>query len=221
MFCSWKASLTGHPDTILCSVKKSLCLFLVALCPLALPYSRSWSRTCDYSELYWCCKIGTVVPDADPLSGAQAPSLFSDGLEQQSLPGSSCEVRMPDIVLQTVLGRIVVQSSAKPEHEDSQEKGEGTGRRGRFKINSSHEIYVESRLTASLITNLYFGEETKPRLFLLRILFLLVIHFCSTLQNKWTKYCNVASQLSTCSIRLTALETETGFKGFLASPWPL
>lgn len=89
---------------------------------------------------------------------------------------------LPTLSLQTVLDRIVVQSSAKPEHEDSQEKGGGTAR-GRVKINNSHEICVESRLTASLITNLYFGGEMKPRLFLLKVLLLLVIHFCSTSQS--------------------------------------
>jgi len=59
---------------------------------------------------------------------------------------------LPTSSLQTVLARIVMQSSAKPEHGDSKEKGEGTGR-GRVKINNSHDICVESTLTASLITN--------------------------------------------------------------------
>lgn len=144
----------------------------------------------DYSELRWCCKIGTAVLGAAPLSGAQAPSLSSGGLEPQSLPGSSCEVCMPrksfhalpTLSFHTVLDRIVVPSSANPEHEDSQEKGERTGR-GRVKINNTYEIHVANRLTAFLITDLYFREENKPRLFLLRILLLLVIHFCSTLQS--------------------------------------
>lgn len=89
---------------------------------------------------------------------------------------------LPTLFLRTVLDRIVVQGSAKSEHEDSQEKGEGTGR-GRVKLHNCHEVCVESRATASLMRNLYFGEETKPRLFLLRILLVLVIHFCSTLQS--------------------------------------
>lgn len=89
---------------------------------------------------------------------------------------------LPTLSFHTVLDGIVVPSSANPEQEDSQEKVERTGR-GRVKINNSHEIHVANRLTAFLITNLYFREENKPRLFLLRILLLLVIHFCRTLQS--------------------------------------
>lgn len=126
---------------------------------------------------------------------------------------------LPTLSLQIVLDRLVVESSAKSEKEDSQEKGEEVGR---VKISYSHEIHVERKLTASLITNLYLGEETKPRLFLLEILQLLVIYFCSTLQSsELNTDCHMASQLSTCSIALAALETGTDFKDFLTPPWPL
>lgn len=126
---------------------------------------------------------------------------------------------LPTLSLQTVLDRIVVESSVTLEKEDSQEKREEVGR---FKINYSHEICVERKLTASLITNMYLGEETKPRLFLLEILQLLVIYFCSTLRSsELNTDCHVASQLCTCSIALTALETGSDFRHFLTSPWPL
>lgn len=124
---------------------------------------------------------------------------------------------LPAFSLQTVLDRIVMESSAKS--GDSQEKGEEVRR---FKIKDSHEICVERKLTASLITNIYLGEETKPRLLLLEILQLLVICFCSTLQSsELNTGCHVVSQQSTCSIALTAMETGTDFKDFLTSPWPL
>lgn len=182
--CFWKTFLTDHPDTMLYSDMQSLCPFLAAFCSL--------SHFCcckpDYSELYWCCKNGSAVPGPAPLSGAQAQSLSSGGLGQHFLPGSSCDMHMlreyfhvlPTLSLQTVLDRIVVESSAKSEKGDSQEKGEEVGR---FKINDSHEVCVERKLTASLITNIDPGDETKPRLFLLEILQFLVIYFCSTLQS--------------------------------------
>lgn len=86
--------------------------------------------------LYSCCKNGTAVPDPAPLSGAQSQSLSAGRLGQQFLPGSSCEMHMlrksfhvfPTLSLQTVLDRVVVESSAKSEKEDSQEKGEEVGR---------------------------------------------------------------------------------------------
>lgn len=126
---------------------------------------------------------------------------------------------LPTLSPQTALDRIAVESSAKSEKEDSQEKREEVGR---FKIKDSHEICVERKLTASLITNVHLGEETKPRLFLLEILQLLVICFCSTLQSsELNTDCHVGRQQSTCSTALTAMETGTDFKDFLTSPWPL
>lgn len=160
---------------------QSLCLFLAALhtFPLPLSYSISCSVAANQATRSNTDAVKSVLHSwPSPSFWGLSTILWWIGMAV--LVWKSLHAVLT-LSLWTVLYRIVVQTLAKPKREDSQDQGKGNGR-GRVKRNNSHEICVESRLTASLITNSYFGEETKPRLFLLRIL-LLVIHFCSALQS--------------------------------------